>query len=326
MGVCVSQRVRSSPSTTAVPSFISQDNLGQQLLPRLLLPTWVRERETMDNDRQKKMDGWDMPWTRKVRGRERVLNELFWLTSVGQISAPPPHTVVNVYSYISCTTLSPTREYSYFSKSHKDCHKEPVFLILNDSVQALGRQSCRMERWEGVQPPVMLLTEARWRHSWKIGFIYLSPCLYLLLTHVLTIFASYLCVFIYTHIRIWKLDKWKPLQLAWPVPLLIGWQQQFITHSPTQLYIKQVKGNWWHPQSQFLPWLASPRDWNRQRRIGLPPHHGCANCRRLSFAEALSQRLTRAVAPSFLPSPFCGFVWQTDRLLRRLFWSAALTY
>lgn len=31
---------RSSPSATAVPSFISQDNLGRQSLPRLLVQTW----------------------------------------------------------------------------------------------------------------------------------------------------------------------------------------------------------------------------------------------------------------------------------------------
>lgn len=51
-----------------------------------------------------------------------------------------------MYSYISSTTLSPTREYSYFSQCRKDRHKEPVCLILNDSVQALGGQiklSCR---------------------------------------------------------------------------------------------------------------------------------------------------------------------------------------
>lgn len=38
------------------------------------------------------------------------------------------------------TTLSPTGEYSYFSWSRKDRYKEPVCLISNDSVQALGGQ------------------------------------------------------------------------------------------------------------------------------------------------------------------------------------------
>lgn len=51
-----------------------------------------------------------------------------------------------MYSYIPSAALSPTREYSYFSQSRKDRHKEPVCLILNDSVPALGGQiklSCR---------------------------------------------------------------------------------------------------------------------------------------------------------------------------------------
>lgn len=47
------------------------------------------------------------------------------------------------------TTLSPTGEYSYFSRSRKDRHKEPVCLIPNDSVQALGRQIELLCREEG---------------------------------------------------------------------------------------------------------------------------------------------------------------------------------
>lgn len=38
------------------------------------------------------------------------------------------------------TTLSPAGEYSYFSPSRKDHHKEPVCLIPGDSVQARGGQ------------------------------------------------------------------------------------------------------------------------------------------------------------------------------------------
>lgn len=45
---------------------------------------------------------------------------------------PPPVAVVNVYSYVPRRTPSPTGEYSYFSRSRKDRHKEPVCLIPND--------------------------------------------------------------------------------------------------------------------------------------------------------------------------------------------------
>lgn len=40
----------------------------------------------------------------------------------------------------------------------------------------------------------------------------------------------------------------KLLPLMHPASLLIGRQKQSIMHSPTQSYIKQVKGNWWHPR------------------------------------------------------------------------------
>lgn len=75
-------------------------------------------------------------------------------------AVPPPLTVVNVYSYIPSTTLSPTGEYSYFSRSRKDRHKEPVCLIPNDSVQALGGQIELLCGEAGsVYPPMMLWTQ-----------------------------------------------------------------------------------------------------------------------------------------------------------------------
>lgn len=43
-----------------------------------------------------------------------------------------------MYAVTFATTTPPTGEYSYFSRSRKDRHKEPVCLIPTDSVRALG--------------------------------------------------------------------------------------------------------------------------------------------------------------------------------------------
>lgn len=149
--VCVCQWVRASPSSAAVPSFISKDNLGPQLLPRLLLSTSERRwTKTDSTDGTQPGPGRETESKRKT-DRERGSYEWALLidqcgTHLSSYICCPSCTVVNVYRYIPSTTLSPTREYSYFSQSRKDRHKEPVCLILNDGVQALGGQikpSCR---------------------------------------------------------------------------------------------------------------------------------------------------------------------------------------
>lgn len=158
------------------------------------------------------------------------------------------------------TTLSPTGEYSYFSRSRKDRHKEPVCLIPNDSVQALGGQIELLCGEAGCASANDVMDRGKlkvllWYRVWFA--LDIKVChgrgseRGRGVGHKFARTDRFFSPPPNTNTYPLLLDPTgalQPLPLTHAASLLIGWQKQSIMHWPTQSNIKQVKGNWWHPR------------------------------------------------------------------------------